>query len=313
MSLTAKQLEIRRGGITGTDIRVLAGLDPYGRTAHDVFMSKVFGVDDFEETEAIELGMALEPIVIPRLARKVGLYALRIDPQKLTMVHPENDVHRATPDALLAKTAFDTPEATAQVKVCGLYTMGSWGKPEDGAEGVPDHVLVQAIWEAHVARVPRCFIGALIGTEVRAYTVDVTTSDMLDLTGTLCGLADGFWLDHVLPKKPPEIDGSEGSGRMLRQLFPRSRGTEVLAGPEAEDLAREYFAARKSAKAWDAEVERVKQLLTAVCAENEVLTGDGWRLRRPARAGYHVPAHDVAEGRGFDMRTAAQKKGHKAA
>jgi predicted phage-related endonuclease len=306
VSLTERQLAIRKTGITATDVRVLSGLDPYGRTPHDVWRSKVLGEEDFEETEAIELGMALEPIVIPRLAKKVGYHVLRLDPEKLTMCHPRVAHHIATPDALLARSAFHDPEATAQIKVCGLHTAGAWGRVDEGADAVPDHVLVQVAWEQYVAMQPVSFVGALIGTEVRAYRVELT-SDVAELVEVLRDVADRFWSDHVLTKRPPSIDGSEGSARMLKSMFPRAKGPMVRASEDAESAAAMYFAATVEVAAAKQRKETAQQLLIAACGEAEGIAGNGWRLRYAMRKPYHVDAHDVAEGRRFDLRTTGAK------
>lgn len=313
MSLTEKQLAIRRTGITATDARVLAGEDPYGRTPHDVWRSKVLGEEDFIETEAIELGNDLEPIVIPRVAKKVGYHVLRVDPELLTMRHRKVEHHVATPDALLARTAFHDAEATAQVKVCGLHAAGEWGKPEDGADGVPDHVLIQDAWEMHVSGHPVSFVGALIGTEVRVYRIELTP-DIAELIEATIEVVDRFWRDHVVANRPPTIDGSEGSARMLKALFPRARRPTVRASEEAERAAAMFFEARDAEKRWKARKETAQQLLVAACGDAGGLTGDGWRLLYGKRAGYAVQAHEVPEGRRLDIRkTKASKRSEEAA
>lgn len=307
MSLTDKQRAIRRSGITATDVRVLAGVDPHGRTPHDVWRAKVLGEEDFVETEATELGTELEPIVIPRLARKVRLHALRVDPETLTRRHPTVAHHIATPDALLAPHAFDDPCALGQIKVVGLHNVRDWGDQTDGVEAVPEYVLVQCAWELHVTGLPVNHVGVLAGTEVRVYTIQRDAA-VEELIGALEETADRFWTDHVLAKAPPIIDGSAGSARLLKALFPTARGPVAKASPAVEDVARNYFAAKTALDHAKAEVERAKQLLITACGEAPGMLGDGWRLSHAMRAGYHVDAYDVPEGRRFDMRRTESKR-----
>lgn len=307
MSLTERQREIRRTGITATDVRVLAGCDPYGRTPHDVWRAKVLGDEDFRETEATEIGNLLEPIIIPRVASRVKLHALRIDPEKLTMRHPEHPTAIATPDALLAATAFHAPEAAAQIKVCGLETAGDWGDADDGADGIPEHVLVQVAWELYVSQLALEYVGALIGTQIRVYRVD-RTRDVDDLIDALIAVADRFWSDHVQPKIAPPVDGSEGSRRMLRAMWPRSDGSTMRASPEAEAAARRYFEAARSEKsARKAKELATQELLAFAGAANEV-TGDGWRLRLSERPAVTVPAYEHHAYRHFDCRAVGGKR-----
>lgn len=301
MGLTENQLAIRRTGITATDVRVLAGCDPYGRTPHDVWRAKVLGDEDFRETEATELGNLLEPIIIPRVAARVKLHALRVDPEKLTMRHPEHPTAIATPDALLAATAFHAPEAAAQIKVCGLHTAGAWGDVDDGADGIPEHVLVQVAWELYVSRLELEYVGALIGTEIRVYRVD-RTRDVDDLIDALLTVADRFWRDHVEPKAPPAVDGSEGARRMLRAMWPRSDGSTMRATPEAEASARRYFEAARSEKSAREAKELAAQELLAFAGASHEVTGDGWRLRLSERPAATVPAYERLAYRHFDCR-----------
>jgi len=314
MSLTDKQIAFRRTGITATDMRVLAGVDPYGRTEHDVWASKVLGTDDFTPTEATELGEELEPILVPRLAKKVGLHALRSDPQLLTRAHPDKPTHIATPDALLAPTRLHDPEALAQVKVCGLYAAGHWGHPKEGPDGVPEHVLVQVAWEMHVYRLPVEFVGALIGTELRAYRLELTP-DIARLIEALEETADRWWQDHVVRNRPPAIDGTEGSRRMLRGLFPKVIAGCIPADDQAEALAADYFARKAAVAEAEQALEATRQLLITACGSAEGILGEGWRLYLRERDGYTVQPspYTVPAQRHFDLRRVGDKPGPKKA
>ena len=303
MSLTARQLEIRLGGVTATDVVALSGMSPHGRTAHDVYCEKLEIAAPWVASDEAEIGEVIEPVVIRRLAKTLGLHVLRRKADEMTIVHPEHPTRVATPDAFFATTAFTPLLATGQVKVVGAHKFYEWGP--DGEEP-PDWVSVQCTWEGHVARVPVVHVGALLGTEVRAYTVAVAG----DLLEALIEVADRFWTDHVLAQRPPPIDGSAGSGRMLKSLFPRARlGPSIPATPEAEEAARAYFAFRAQAKAADAELEGAKQALIAACGDAPGITGNGWRLLRGMRKGYTVTPepYTVPEGRGFDLRAMGKR------
>jgi predicted phage-related endonuclease len=300
MSLTDHQLSVRRSGVTATDMRALTGLDPYGRTPHDVFVSKVLGDGPFKESEAMSLGNELEPIVIRRLAQKIGRHPLRLDPNTLTRRHPDHPTHIATPDVFFAESAVHDPDSIGQVKVVGGHGWYEWGADGDA---LPDWVVVQCAWELHVTGMPVEHIGALCGTEVRTYAIQPDT----DLEGSLVEAADKFWTDHVEPRKPPAVDGSEGSGRMVRRLFPRDTGPIIQANAEAEGLARQYFELSRDIKGRTGQLENVKQLLALACGPASGLTGDGWRLRLAWREPSEVKGFTRDGYRHFDLRPT---KGH---
>ncbi|HZU84383.1 MAG TPA: YqaJ viral recombinase family protein, partial [Polyangiaceae bacterium] len=287
MSLTEKQLAMRRSGITATDVRALSGLDPYGRSPHDVWLDKMGMSSATSESEAMSLGNELEPIVLRRLAEKRGLHVLRVDPESLTMRHPRVAHHLATPDAWLAKTAVHDPEAIAQVKVVGLRTAHEWAEDTETADGIPEYVLIQCAWELYVSMQVVEHVGALIGTQVRAYRVELTP-DIAHVIEALREVADRFWADHVLTKKPPAVDGSDGSARMLRKLFPSGGGPVVRAGDEVELLASKYFEAKRELEQHEGKIEQLKQLLITACGDAGGIVGEGWRLKYELRAAREV-------------------------
>jgi predicted phage-related endonuclease len=297
MSLSPEQIAIRRTGITASDIRAIVGLDPYGVTRHDVYASKVLGVDRFKETEATELGDDLEPIALRLLAKKRNRHILRRDPKTLTVRHRERSAHIATPDAFLAEHAFREASELGEAKVVGFHNASGWGTEPDA---IPDWALVQVTWQAYVTAIPVVLVGALIGTEVRTYRIERDE----DLVGVLVEEADKFLRDHVTPRKPPAVDGTEGSGRMLRALFPRPTGPMVRASAEAEERAKAYFHWKHQVEVAEANLEGVKQALIAACGESEGIVGSTWRMKLGMRKGYTVDrqSYTVPEARTFDMR-----------
>lgn len=309
MPLSPEQIAARRTGLTATDMVILSGVAPFfERTAHDVFAEKI-GLDVPPlKGERFELGHELEPIVIRRTAAKRGLTPVPGD----TMRHPRTPIFLATPDAFHVPDGARRAEAVIEAKAVGLGGASSWGPDE--SEEIPDHVLVQVAWQMLVCMVPVAFVGALIGTEIRTYRIELGT-EVAEMLEALKALAEQFWTDHVVARKPPTIDGSEGSARMVKALFPAVRGPVLRAGPEAEEAARLYFAAQKDMAQAGRELDRAKQILMASCGDCEGIDGDGWRLRlkeRPEKVVTPRP-YTLPPYRHFDMRTAGGGKREAAA
>lgn len=310
MSLTAKQLAIRMTGTTATDARALVGLDPYGRTRHDVWLEKCGLSKARSEAEWLSLGTEIEPVVIRRLAARRHFETLAIKPDDMTIVHPKLKTHIATPDAFFisedapkrARKAKDA-ENIGQVKVVGPFHAEGWGKSE--SEEVPDWLRVQTQWEMHVTGHHEEHVGALIWPSLRFYTV---ASDP-ELEGLLVEECDRFWVDFVLAKKAPTVDGSEGSSRMLKQLFAIESGPIVKASGEAESLARQYFETKRARELAEQEHETAKQLLQLACGGFAGIDGDGWRLRYCTRKERHVTPepYTVPSCRHWDIRAVKGK------
>lgn len=310
MPLTERQLAVRRTGITATDIRAIVGLDPYGRTPHDVYLDKLGRSQrSNSEPEYLELGQDIEPVVVKHLARRRNLYVVNVLPDHMTRVHPKFPTHIATPDAFLAALPevpghFEGANSIGQVKVVGGFMAEDWGKSEEGT--IPDWCLVQCMWELHVCELETEHVGALIWPQVRSYTVGRDE----DLIGSLIEEADRFMLDHVLAKKPPAPDGSEGASRMVRGLFPKPKGPRFKASAQVEELARAYFDSERDAKHANKVHTEAKQMIALACGEAEGIDGDGWRLNYAWREAVDVKPEPYTRAayRHWDLRAKGGKR-----
>ena len=297
--LTEAQIRLRRSLVTATDARILAGMDPYGLTSHDVFLSKVLAEPPpFGVTVAMMSGNDVEPIVLKHLARKRNLVLT----PSTTLVHPTIRHHGATPDAL-GPPVDGVPEYGAEVKTVGFRVAGEWD-PTD-PEGFPEWVLPQVAFCMYITGAQRWYVGAILGTTVGTWVVE--RADVADLIDALIDVADRFWIDHVLPKRPPQLDASDGAMRMIRQLVGRaSNGVMLRASSEADAAARMYFEAQRDLKAAEARKQHATSLLIAATGGADGLVGDGFRFRFVQQAAYDVAGYHVDAARKPDMR--ASKK-----
>ena len=274
--LTAADLELRRAGVTATDATVITGVSPYGKTIHDVYLSKC-GLDEpSEPTQAMGLGHRLEPVALQLLAETKGLTIRpgrtersRMDPWIL-----------ATPDADVMGPGTTHRIAVAEAKAVGFRMAYRWGESED-PDAIPDEVRVQTAWQMVCTETKKAYVVALIGTEARFYEIDHDPS-LADALVTLCGR---FWRENVLAKKPPELDGSENAGRMVRGLFKRATVGIVPAPPEAEALVQEYLAAKELYVEVDKRFGAAKTALCASIGSNTGLESDSWLATWKSRAG----------------------------
>jgi hypothetical protein len=305
-SLTEADLALRRTGVTATDVVVLAGLSPYaGASAHTVFAEKLGLPIERKSSEAMDLGHELEPIVLQRLAVKRDLVLSR----GASCRNEKAPTHLASPDAFAAPREhgphtvklFDGGPYTAVVdaKAVGFRFASQWG--EDG-ESPPDHVVAQVAWQMHVTDLPRAYVGALLGTEVRTYEV----ARDAELEAALIEIADRFWTNHVLTRKPPAIDGSEGAGQMVAAIVGKPRGPMVKASVEIEEAARLYFECEQASALTEGALQQARNILKLACGEAEGIKGDGWRLLYRWREPTMVEAYEKKGYRHFDLRKAGR-------
>ena len=274
--LTDAQLQMRREGLTATDMTVLAGVSPYGRTAHDVYLDKMGLSEPSATTASMGLGNRLEPVALALLADERGL---TISPGT-TEKHPIMPWVIASPDGNVLDGDTGHRVAVAEAKAVGLRMAHRWGESGD-ANAIPDDVRVQVQWQMITTRTPLAHIVALLGTEARFYEVGHDE----DLSGALLELGDAFWRERVLAKSPPDIDGSEASARMIRGLFRKATLALVAAPPEASDLVQQFLLAKAAAEKAEQNEAAAKARLCAIIGEHEGLRGNGWTATWKTRAG----------------------------
>lgn len=289
--LTSEQLAMRRTGITSTDITRIVGESPFGGPA-DVYLEKVLEepVDD-KPTIAQRIGNHLEPLVLELIAEQFGIEVAGAT----TMRHPVHSWAMSTPDGLVSGGFRPGGTAEAKVKTVLFHDRDLW----HNEKATPPFVHVQVQWQQIVACCPVSYVGALIGAKPLFWIVENDDA----LAGALLDSGQAFHERHVLPRRPPPPDGSEGARRMLKAVWPRARkATALKASRQAELLASEYLEAHRAVKLAEDIKERAAQELIVIAEDFERVDGDGWRLLRGERKGYSVAAHEVAPGRMFDLR-----------
>jgi predicted phage-related endonuclease len=314
--LTSEQLSMRKTGLTATDIVTLCDPPPFkeARTEHDLFIEKTMDVPPRESTEAMELGHELEPVIIRRVAKKLGL---AVAYPATTIRHPDYPLFMATPDAHvvdapdLAGTVMDESVkyeriGLVEAKAVGVGAMSHW---EEDDEVVPDYVYLQCVVQMWVRKLPFVIVAALMGTRFVTHRIEWGPGED-ELAEAIRERGERWWRDHVVARKPPEIDQSEGASRMVRALVGKKHnGAIIQAGPEAEHAARMYAEATAQIKEAEARKREASTRLIEIIADNDGVQGNGWRAKHTMRKGYEVAAYEVKEGRTFDLRRSKEPKG----
>src|SRR6185295_2825821 len=123
---------------------------------------------------------------------------------------------------------------------------------------VPMQHIAQCQAYLHGLRAPRARLVALIGLDdLREY---VLRAD-LEFQSMLLEAAERFWVDNVVPRRPPPVDGTESCSAWLAERFPRNTGSVRTASPQDEVwMARLHFARMEKEAAEEKEREARNQL-----------------------------------------------------
>lgn len=290
--LTAEQLERRRRGLGATDVVALVGLSSFA-SPWDVYREKTDPT--FARTTsglAARIGQHMESFILELYEERTGRDAYASD----TVAHPTHAWALATPDAVIPERAKDVIasadgepntwygplERLVEIKRPTIYTAHEWGHEAMGAEGAPPRYVVQCAWQMFVTGAPRCDLVALIGDDdLRIYQLERDH----ELIGALFERARSFWVDNVLARVPPAIDGSEAAADYVARMFPKAARPRLRADGELECLARDYGDACEAFKAAESRKDTLANRLKAAIGEHVGAWGDGWSASYGEQAG----------------------------
>jgi len=213
MPVTAGDPRIRRSGIGGSDIAKIAGVSKFGG-AMGCWLEKTGQSAPLIETERMHWGNVLEDVVAKEYARvtgrKVRQAPTTLDP--VTGLRARVIRHSADKPWRMANVDRLTSEHGRgfEAKTADRFAAADFGEP--GSDEVPPDYLLQVMWYLGVTGFRVWDLSVLIGGNTfRTYTIERDE----ELIARLFTIADAFWLDNVVGKVPPEIDGSEDSRRYL--------------------------------------------------------------------------------------------------
>lgn len=231
--LTAEQLEMRRTGITGTDIGAICGLSEL-RSPLDVWLEKMGKNAPLDLTPALERGIYLEDGILRWYEARAGALkvkrcgTIQLAGEPRIMATPDGVAmfsdKTVPPDVLrilgenmtLSADIYDVERRGVEVKAPGRFMETGWGEP--GTDQVPQGYLAQAVFEMAVLDVERLDFAALLGGELKVYPVFRNR----DVERLLIDRALAFWRDHVETGKAPDPTWRERDQEWIKASFPKA-------------------------------------------------------------------------------------------
>jgi putative phage-type endonuclease len=264
MPLTDEQKQARESGLGSSEIAAIAGLSPY-ESPIDVWQRRMQGHVEEPETQPMKRGRMLEPAIAAWYAEDTG-YEVQTCGTFRSRTHP---VVIATPDRI---AVHQGDMRAVELKTADWYMADAWGPA--GTDEVPQHYLAQVAWEMAATGLPVADLGALIGMDFRIYHF---TRD-LEFEGMLVELAERFWRDNVIGKKPPAPDGSEAFSEWTKERFPRQTKPLLQANAQVESWVRAYRAATEAVEEAEAARRSARQYLELFLGEAEGVEGSFGKL-----------------------------------
>lgn len=263
--------EWRRGGIGSSDAPIIAGESPY-RSALELWAEKARGIVpevDADRERLFLMGKLLEG---PLLDYYTLVSGLRVEGGRPSVVeiergplfqHPQFPVLRASLDGLVLT---DDP-VIVEAK---WSNSNAWRIPDE----VPDSVRVQVQHQLAVTGFNRADVVGLIRGLPRIVRVERDEELIRDLVS----LELRFWQYVESGEEPREfIDGTPGTERTIRRLFPEVRQPLAPADPESVRIAHWLIEAKAELKDLGLRVDSEENALRMLIGEREGVEGPGFR------------------------------------
>lgn len=220
--------EERLTGIGGSDAPLICGKSSFGGPA-DVYMQKLELEPPLESNERMEAGTRFEPAITEWWSDYRGIKVVK--PEEM-LRHPKYPHMICHVDGLLYNGS-EAPIGLLEVKNVGVNKAKEWG---DEGDQIPQHVIIQCMHNLFVASghfgidFQSCEVAAMIGGNEPRFNLSVLRDEKL--IEALVAIEGDFWEQNVKAGVPPTVDGSEGSARLIRALYPDSN--ELVM--EADDV-----------------------------------------------------------------------------
>lgn len=275
MSLSRRQLALRKDSIGGSAIAALAGLSRWA-TPIELYESMVHGQEK-ESTLAMRLGTALEDPVADLYAEETGRWLRRVD----TCRHPSKAFAIATPDRavfalpvaalakkkLLEREQLADAERLLEVKTTTWRLAEEWG--QEGTDEIPEHHLCQVQWTLGVTGKQFSDVLVLFDRDrIGRYSVRFSPA----LFDGLLEIGERFLVDHVAKGVPPPPDASDHYAEFLSRRFPEQKaGQLVNMTAEQIELLKDYGRLKEASRRLELLVKLRGNELRAAIGENEGL------------------------------------------
>jgi len=221
--------------IGSSDVARILGLSPWG-TPWETW-SRLHGLTSYSshDTPAQARGRMLEPALLIRYAQEVGVPVMPGPPLgEPGWAGPEPWMH-ARPDGWVpGGEQMTRPAWLVEAKTARYLDEGhGWG-PE-GTDQVPQHYLVQCVWQMACCDVDRCDLVAfgMASDDFRIYRIarDVAVER------AVVNRCRAWYQRHVEQGEPPGFDGSAAASQALAAQHSRPRqGATVEATDEEQAL-----------------------------------------------------------------------------
>lgn len=242
-----KWLELRKQGLGGSDAGVVIGVNPW-RSKFQLWMDKTGQLDEQElseeKMERMEWGTRLEPIIADWFEATTGKKLRRCG----MIRNNDYPFMFADVDRLVVGE-----NAIVEIKTTSAFNRAEW---ED--DKVPPSYMAQGLHYMATGNYDKCYFVCLLGGQ-HAVIREMERDD--EEIAALIEAEQDFWENYVVPKKIPEVDGSDNCSQLLDKLNPGGQKEVMELGGEWESVCEEVYQMKAQIKQLEGFIEQKKNKL----------------------------------------------------
>ena len=268
-------LNMRKDAVGASEMAGIMGYSPW-QTALSLYVEKVEGGMNREESLAMELGKELEPFLrrkfVQWLETNEGVEGEVVFSDKVILRHPEHEVIRCSPDDLFIHPTKGL--SGVEYKTASEFAKDQWSDTD-----VPDAYYIQCQGCMAVTGLSEWYLAYLIGNRKFDCLLVPRNEEVINSIIIECL---SFWNNFVIPKTAPAPTGAAIDTKALKTIYPTGEGTIDL--PELEgsyDQLKTYTAEQK---ALDEKIQAIKNEIMAEMGSSEVAVFGEKENGKPKRA-----------------------------
>lgn len=218
-------LEYRTMGIGGSDVSVIAGINPY-RSVYQLWLEKTGQIEPQEvDNEYTHFGTLLEPIVRKEFMARTGL---KVRQKHMLLQSEKYPFMIANLDGVIN---VNGEMCIFEVKTASAYKLNDW------QSGIPPEYMLQIQHYMSVTGARKTYIAVLIGGNHFLYQLVERDDKMID---KIIAMEKRFWEVNVLGGVEPVPDGSSATTEYFNHTYSNANGQTINLPKELVPICEEY-------------------------------------------------------------------------
>ena len=253
-------LKYRTQGIGGSDVSVIAGINPF-KSVYTLWLEKTGQIEpDETENNYTHFGTLLEPVIRKEFIKRTGL---KVRQKCMLLQSEEYPFMYANLDGVINEGG---EMAIFEAKTASEYKQDVWEKE------VPAAYILQIQHYMAVTEAKRTYIAALVGGN-KFYWHEVKRDE--EMIEKIVAMEKYFWEVYVLGGTEPAPDGSESTTKYFNEKFNKSDGETIELPEEVIHICEEYERISEQIKILENEKNATGNKIKSYMKEAEIgIAGD---------------------------------------